>query len=75
MPAPGLCHASIQVNLRELEISAAAELEQLLAQCPDLEMGQEDRETVRKAAETDQKIERLVLPPVERSDVAALYVN
>lgn len=72
----GLCHASIQVNLRELEAIVAAELEHFLAQCSDLEAGQEeDRETVRKAAEIDQKIERLVLALAGSSDVTVPYVN
>ena len=72
----GLCEASIRVGLRELEAAVAAELEKLLAECPDVEEHTaEDQETAQALAGIDQKIERLMSALVESSDLTMPYIN
>ena len=72
----GLCDASIRVDLRELEACVEAELEKLLAECPDTEAGPaEDREAAQALAQIDQKIERLISALAESSDLTMPYIN
>ena len=72
----GLCGASIRVGLRELESAVEAELEKLLAECPDVEEPvTEDQETARALAQIDQKIERLISALAESSDLTMPYIN
>ena len=72
----GLCEASIRVELRELESAVEAELERLLAECPDVEgHGTEDQETAQALAGIDQKIERLMSALAESSDLTMSYIN
>lgn len=72
----GLCDASIRVDLRELEACVEAELEELLAECPDTEAGPaEDREAAQALAQIDQKIERLISALAESSDLTMPYIN
>lgn len=72
----GLCSQSIHVDLRGLESSVAAELERLLAQCPDeaVQSG-EGQELAQELAAIDQKIDRLMSALAESSDMAMPYVN
>ena len=72
----GLCDGSIRVELRELEAAVAAELEKLLAECPDVEEHvTEDQETARALAQIDRKIERLISALAESSDLTMPYIN
>lgn len=72
----GLCHSSIRVDLRTLEASVEAGLEQLLAECPAMEQDMEEtQETVRTLAQIDQKIERLMSALAEGSDLTMPYIN
>ena len=72
----GLCDASIRVDLRELEACVEAELEKLLAECPDTEAGPaEDREAAQALVQIDQKIERLISALAESSDLTMPYIN
>lgn len=72
----GLCSQSIHVDLRSLESSVAAELERLLAQCPDETIqSSEGQELAQELAAIDQKIERLMSALIESSDLSMPYVN
>lgn len=72
----GLCDASIRVDLRALEQSVEQELEQLLAQCPEVERDTgEDRETAQALAEIDRKIEHLMSALAEGSELTMSYIN
>lgn len=72
----GLCDHSIRVDLRALEASVAAELEQLLLECPDMEEPQgEDAESARLLAEIDQKINHLMSALAEGSALTMAYIN
>ena len=72
----GLCDASIQVDLRTLEASVEAELEKLLAECPDTGADPaEDQETAQALAQMDQKIERLISALAESSELTMPYIN
>lgn len=72
----GLCDATIRVDLRALEQSVEQELEQLLAQCPEVERDTgEDRETAQALAEIDQKIEHLMSALAEGSELTMSYIN
>ena len=72
----GLCDATIRVDLRALEQSVEQELEQLLAQCPEVERDTgEDRETAQALAEIDRKIEHLMSALAEGSELTMSYIN
>lgn len=72
----GLCSQSIRVDLRALEASVEAELERLLAECPDVEAeGPGDGGTAAALAGLDRKIDRLMLALAESSDLTMPYVN
>lgn len=72
----GVCSQSIHVDLRGLERSVAAELERLLAQCPDeVVQSQEGQELAQELSAIDQKIERLMSALAESSDMSMPYVN
>ena len=72
----GLCSQSIHADLRGLESSVAAELERLLAQCPDEAVqSEEGQELARELAAIDRKIERLMSALAESSDMSMTYVN
>lgn len=72
----GLCSQSIHVDLRGLESSVAAELEHLLAQCPeDAVQPEEGQELAQELTAIDQKIDRLMDALAESSDLAMPYVN
>lgn len=72
----GLCDRSIRVDLRALEASVAAELEQLLLECPDMEEHQgEDAESARLLAGIDQKIDHLMSALAESSALTMTYIN
>ena len=72
----GLCDASIRVSLRDLEASVEGVLEQLLAECPQIETDTaEDQETVQALIQIDQKIERLMSALAEGSDLTMPYIN
>nr|WP_294547250.1 recombinase family protein [uncultured Pseudoflavonifractor sp.] len=72
----GLCHSSIQVDLRTLEAAVEAELERLLAECPDESPPQsETRENTAALAEIDRKIDRLISALAESSDLTMSYIN
>lgn len=71
-----LCDASIQVSLRELEASVEAELEQLLAACPDIETDTAAKqESAQALAQIDEKIERLMSALAESSSLTMPYIN
>ena len=70
----GLCDSTIQVGLRELESSTAAELERLLCQCPEADE-QMERETASELAAIDRKIDRLMTALAESSDLSMRYIN
>lgn len=72
----GLCHSSIRVDLRTLEASVEARLEQLLAECPDIkEHPPHDREDAAALAGIDRKIDRLISALAESNDVTMPYIN
>ena len=72
----GTCKQSIRVDLRGLESSVAAELERLLAQCPDEAVqSEEGQELAQELAAIDRKIERLMSALAESSDMSMAYVN
>ncbi|MDY3018370.1 MAG: zinc ribbon domain-containing protein, partial [Oscillospiraceae bacterium] len=72
----GLCKQAIRVDLRTLEESVAAELERLLAECPDIEADTyEDQAYTSALAEIDQKINRLIDALTGSSDITMAYVN
>lgn len=72
----GLCSQSIHIDLRGLEHSVAAELERLLAQCPDEALQpQEGQELVRELTAIERKIDRLMSALAESSDLSMSYVN
>ena len=72
----GTCSQSIRVDLRGLESSVAAELEHLLAQCPDEAVqSEEGQEFAQELAAIDRKIERLMSALTESSDMSMAYVN
>ena len=72
----GLCHSSIQVDLRTLEAAVEAELERLLAECPDVKEHPADgRENTVALAEIDRKIDRLISALAESSDLTMAYIN
>ena len=72
----GLCGTSIRVGLRELEASVKAELERLLAECPDMEEGAaEGPELAQELDRIDRKIERLMSALAESTDLTMPYVN
>lgn len=72
----GLCKQAIRVDLRTLEESVAAELERLLAECPDIETDTyEDQAYTSALAEIDQKINRLIDALTVSSDITMAYVN
>ena len=72
----GLCDASIRVGLRELEASVKAELERLLAECPDMEeSAAEGPELAQELDQIDRKIDRLMSALAESTDLTMPYVN
>ena len=72
----GLCDASIRVGLRELEAAVEAEVERLLAACPDVAGGvPEDPGTAQALRQIDQKMERLMAALAESGDLAMPYIN
>ena len=72
----GACDRSIRVDLRNLETCIAAELERLLAQCPDVEAEQTENHQVRQQLEEiERKIERLMDALAESTDVTMSYIN
>lgn len=71
-----LCDSSIRADLRELEESAAAELEHLLETCPEAGIPQQTGlETTGALAAIDQKIDRLISALAESSDLSMPYIN
>ena len=71
-----VCDKSIRVDLRSLESCVAAKLEQLLAQCPDVEAENSgDHEVRQRLDEIDRKIERLMDALAESTDVTMTYIN
>ena len=72
----GLCDASIRADLQALERSVEQELEQLLAQCPEVERDTgENTETAQAMAEIDRKIEHLMSALAEGSELTMSYIN
>lgn len=73
----GLCDTSIRVELRGLEVSIAAELESLLAECPDMEdtTSTDSQELANALAKIDQKIDRLMSALAESDDLSMKYIN
>ena len=72
----GICDQSIRVNLKELEASVAAELERLLAQCPDVEAeAVKEQKFSNLLAEIEQKIDHLMDALAQSSDISMNYVN
>ena len=71
----GVCDASIQLDLRELEEEVEASLQKVLDQCPEEELYSVDDSRTRELEETEQKICRLVMALAESSEVAAGYIS
>lgn len=72
----GVCHSSIQADLRALETSVEAELEQLLKECPDVKEDPADnRKNITALAEIDRKIDRLISALAESNDLTMSYIN
>lgn len=72
----GACNESIRVNLRDLETCIAAELESLLARCPDVEADTtQDRELTKALESIDIKIDRLMDALSQSSDLSMAYIN
>lgn len=72
----GLCTASIRIDLRALEAAVEAELERLLAECPDVEGPSADaQENTAALAEIDRKIDRLIAALAGSSDLTMPYIN
>lgn len=70
----GVCHRRIRVDLGELEVAVAGELEQLLALCPPASPPP-DRNDGRALELVEEKIERLVDALAQSSDVSMPYVD
>ena len=72
----GVCDKSIRVDLREMEVSIAAELEKLLERCPDIEsQAAQKGELDKQMQEIDQKIDRLMDALAQSSDLSMTYIN
>ena len=72
----GVCHSSIQADLRALETSVEAELEQLLKECPDVkEDPADDQKSITALAEIDRKIDRLISALAESNNLTMSYIN
>lgn len=72
----GLCDQSIQVDLRQLEAAVARELDKLLQECPEMEVGELDSQGfAAQLAAIEQKIDRLMEALAESNDVTMPYVN
>jgi len=72
----GLCGCSIRVDLRELEASVAAELERLLAECPDTQAEERTgQEAASELTAIERKIERLISALAESSALSMPYIN
>ena len=72
----GLCSQSIRMDLRELEAGVAAELEQLLEECPALDaIQQNELESAAELEAIHQKIEHLMDALSEGSDLTVTYIN
>lgn len=72
----GLCHSSIQADLRALEASVETELERLLAECPGVkEEPTDDGQNVATLAEIEGKIDRLISALAESNSLTMSYIN
>lgn len=72
----GVCNESIRVDLRELESCIAAELEKLLAQCPDVTVqAAQGQEYTAALGEIEKKINRLIDALAQSDTVSVSYIN
>lgn len=69
------CDASICVDLRELERQVAAQLRELLNNCPPENICPDGREASEELLAIEQKIDRLVNVLAESSEVSAMYIT
>ena len=72
----GLCDASIQVNIRELEGAVEAELNRLIALCPNEDIPEApEGETAQALKAIEQKIQHLISAIAEGSELTVPYIN
>ena len=72
----GLCDASIQVKLGELESAVEAELSRLIALCPKEYIPEgPDGETAQALKAIEQKIEHLISAIAQGSELTVPYIN
>ncbi len=69
------CSARIGVRLDELELAVAGALEQLLAQCPGVEICPAAQEQAQQLQQIDIRIGRLVSALAESGAVPATYIS
>lgn len=71
----GVCDASIQIDICELESKVEAALQRVLDQCPNEELYSMDDSRTQELEEIEQKICRLVMALAESSEVAVGYIS
>lgn len=71
----GACTESIHIDLRELEAAVAAQLDDLLRQCPPEEVFEADNTTSFAIQRLDHRIDRLVNALAESDGVAVDYIS
>lgn len=71
----GVCTESIHIDLRELESSVAAQLKDMLQQCPPEEVFESNNVAFSEIQKLDQRIERLVNALAESDGVAVDYIS
>ena len=71
----GLCDASVQIDLRELEGEVETALQKVLDQCPEEELYPAEDGRTGELEEIDRKIGRLVTALAESSEIAIGYIS
>ena len=71
----GVCTESIHIDLRELESAVAAQLKDMLQQCPPEEVFESDNAVFSEIQKLDQRIDRLVNALAESDGVAVDYIS
>ena len=71
----GVCDASVQLDLRELEREVEAALQEVLDQCPEEDLYPAEDGRTGELEEIETKISRLVTALAESSEIAAGYIS
>ncbi|MCM1148469.1 MAG: recombinase family protein [Butyricicoccus sp.] len=69
------CDAAIHIDLRELEQQIAAQIKDVLSDCPAEDIGTDNQEISEALLAVEQKIERLVNALAESSEISAVYIS